>query len=343
MIVGVCGLGYSGSGAVVALLREYEETQVLGDFEFVFTYMPDGLEDLEYHLMQHCCRYYDSDMAIRRFFKYIKRANTKRSQLRRVTNNKIVPLTRDYLNKLIQVSWKGFWAVDRTHVGFMSHLFKMRLMTRVYKQMFKLTKRHWGITPNRDMYMSIKPENFYEYSKEYLEDIMNLMGRDSEKFTVLDQPFSGDNPENSFKFFNEPKAIIVDRDPRDLYIVAKRIGSIIGRFMPVDDVKTYVEYYRLIHENTAKNEDKNKVLRIRFEDLLYEYENTVSQIEEFIGINNHVKPRECFKPHVSINNTQLFHKFKDMEDDVKYIEEHLSEYLYPFENYPPIVHTGKSF
>ena len=113
--------------------------------------------------------------------------------------------------------------------------------------------------------------------------------------------------------------------------------------MPVDDVKTYVEYYRLIHENTAKNEDKNKVLRIRFEDLLYEYENTVSQIEEFIGINNHVKPRECFKPHVSINNTQLFHKFKDMEDDVKYIEEHLSEYLYPFENYPPIVHTGKSF
>lgn len=343
MIVGVCGLGYSGSGAVDALLREYTETQVFSDFEFVYTYMPDGLEDLEYHLMKHCCRYYDSDIALRRFRKYIKRANTKRSQLRKSTKDQMLRITDEYLAKLVQISWKGFWSADMTHESWMSVLFKMRLMSRVYKYLFKITKKHLPIVPNRDMYMSVKPDNFYELSRDYVKRVLEAMGRDENKITVLDQPFSGDHPETSFAFFDDPKAIVIDRDPRDLYLVAKKIGAIVGRFMPVDDVETFVEYYKLIRKNTAQNEDTTRVLRIQFEDLIYEYDATVARIEDFLGIKNHVSPKSNFKPQVSINNTQLFKKFTDMEEDVKYIEQHLAEHLYPFEKYPPIEHTGKSF
>lgn len=46
------------------------------------------------------------------------------------------------------------------------------------------------------------------------------MGADLSKPICLDQPFSGNNPENSFKFYNNPYAIIVDNDPRDLYLAA---------------------------------------------------------------------------------------------------------------------------
>ncbi len=343
MIVGICGLGYSGSGAVTALLKEYKETQVFSDFEFNFSYIPDGLEDLEYHLMKHCARYYDSDVALRRYLKFVKRANTKRSALRRVTYNKIVPLTKNYIDDITQLKWSGFWEADMTHVSRLQYNFNIRLLSRVYKLIFKLTHKHHKILPNRTMYMSVAPQNFYDRSKKYINDILKMMGRDASKITVLDQPFSGDRPQNSFPFYDDPKAIIIDRDPRDLYLVAKRIGSVVGRFMPADDVETFVEYYKLLRKNIDENEDKGKILRLRFEDLIYEYDKTVAQIEEFIGIKEHTAKKQFFKPQVSINNTQLFRIFPENERDVKYIEENLKEYLYPFEDYPSFKHTGKSF
>ena len=343
MIVGICGLGYSGSGAITALLKEFNETQVFDEFEFVFSYIPDGLEDLEYHLMNHCSRYYDSDMAIRRFKHYIRFANTKRSALRKATGNKIVELTDDYLDKITQVKWKGFWSADMTHTDWLKRLVSIRVMMRVNKLIFKMTKKNPTIIPNRDMYMSIRPENFYMHSKQYISDILQLMGQDTSKITVLDQPFSGDEPEKSFKFFESPKALVIDRDPRDLYLVSKRIGSIVGRFMPTDDVETFVEYYKLIRKNTKVNENNETVLRLNFEDVIYEYDRTIATIKDFIGIGDHVRKKQYFQPEVSINNTQLFLKFKDMQDDIKYIEDNLKEYLYPFEKYGPINHKGKSF
>ena len=68
MIIGVCGLGYTGSGAVQDLLKEYEEIEDLtGDYEFGFVYKPDGILDLRHHLVEAPCRDLSSNVAIKRF------------------------------------------------------------------------------------------------------------------------------------------------------------------------------------------------------------------------------------------------------------------------------------
>lgn len=66
MVVGLCGFGYSGSGAVFDLLLEYTGLRVSKDCEMSFLYRPDGLTDLHYHLT-HPARFFSSDYAIKRF------------------------------------------------------------------------------------------------------------------------------------------------------------------------------------------------------------------------------------------------------------------------------------
>ena len=51
MIIGTCGFGSTGSSAVSDYLREFDENSVLDKIEFDIMYCPDGLADLEYHII----------------------------------------------------------------------------------------------------------------------------------------------------------------------------------------------------------------------------------------------------------------------------------------------------
>ena len=79
MIVDVTGFGWSGSGAVHDLLREYDDVHFASfdDFEFTLLWMVDGIADLEYKLCEKHCRYGDSDRAISRFLEINKKLERK--------------------------------------------------------------------------------------------------------------------------------------------------------------------------------------------------------------------------------------------------------------------------
>ena len=100
MIVGVCGCGYTGSGAYVDLLKEYEECNVFDDFELTIAYVPDGLKDLEYHLVIQPNRFMSSDVAIRRFIKFINgRSKGLHNDLQRGSNDQFTRLLIKYIKK----------------------------------------------------------------------------------------------------------------------------------------------------------------------------------------------------------------------------------------------------
>ena len=61
---------------------------------------------------------------------------------------------------------------------------------------------------------------------------------------VLDQPFEGNNPEQSFPFFYDPYAIIIDRDPRDLYLEYKYSTFVDMKFFPHSNVDEFILYYK---------------------------------------------------------------------------------------------------
>lgn len=343
MIIGVCGYGATGSSAVVGLLKEFSGLQVYGDAEFKYSYKVDGLQDLEYHLVKQHSRHVSGDMAIKRFLDSVNYAYTpfvKKS----VPKNAFIELSRKYVDSLIQAKWKGIESADY-EVGFLPksicNLAFKKFIFPNYERIFKKPYEAW---PVRDLYLSIRPGDFYEKTRNYTRNLLLAMGADLSKSIVLDQPFEGNAPQNSFPFFDNPKAIVVDRDPRDLFLVSKYAVRAKGeaRFMPRTEVKKFVEYYKQLRIH-QKRVDSENIIFIRFEDLIYNYEDTVQRIATFLHLGTHSMPKKYFKPEISISNTQLHNKYTECKDEVEYIEKELSEYLFPYENYKKMANFGKTF
>ena len=161
--IGVCGMGYTGSGAVLDLLTEYDDIEVSTDPEFSLSYTPDGLEDLEYHLIKAPTRYMSSDIAILRFLKLINGRNNKGSGIRRATNNRFYTLSKEYVDSITQLTWKGYWGWDFTNAGQLRRNLVFRLLnSRITPILGKLCKRNLDLPPVRDMYLSVCPYGCFE-------------------------------------------------------------------------------------------------------------------------------------------------------------------------------------
>lgn len=343
MVVGVCGYGYTGSGAVVDLLKEYEENQVIDDIEFTIAYTPDGLAMLD-NCINNMISRFGSDVAISRFVDYIKRSNTSKSKIRVLSDNQYYSLSMNYIKDITQVSWKGFWGYDFIYGSYLKRKVLNRIARRLLLLNDKWFKRNLDIYPNRKMYLSISEETFDKRTKKYVMDLVESIGGDEKKINVLNQPFMANNPALSFKYFEDPFAILVDRDPRDLYILAKHILLSKCRYIPTQNVEDFIRYYKALRKNRAEVQVDKKVLYVQFEDLIYEYDSTISKIEKFLNINRHNKKKQYFKPEVSAVNTQLYKRFgKEYDEEIRRIESELEEYLYSFDKYRAIQNGGEVF
>lgn len=346
MIIGVCGFGSTGSSAICDYLKEFEENQVLDDVEFTIAYFPDGLQDLEFHLMQNPARVDGCTTAIKRFQRlishyYMRGELVKKSHLKKETLNK---LTDEFLQSIIQLEWNGYVGTEPLLFDNIQRLFGCSIMMqRIIPMIEKRFSINLKCYPYHNIEFSMYPVNFYEASSKYVMGIVKALGGDGDKNIVLDQPFSGDNPGMSFKYFDNPIAIVVDRDPRDNYLFAKMHLRSRGRFMPTDSVEEFVSYYRSMRRPNSNKELSGKILRIKFEDLIYEYDKTTKIIRDFCGLGENPRPRSILVPEMSMANTQLIRRYPEYKKDIKYIERELKEYLFPFENYPPLKSLGKMF
>jgi len=341
VVIGTCGFGSTGSSAVSDYLKEFEDNQVLDNIEFTFPYEPDGLLDLEFHLMEQHARGSASQVSIRRYRNLVKRLGKYIASNTSLSQQALWRLTDDFLESIVQIKWKGYNDVD---LGVVQRVFGNSIMRqRVIPALEKAFNRPIETYPLEDIEFSIKPDNFYSECKEYIRRLLTEMGADFRRNIVLDQPFSAEDPEKSFVFFDDPVAIVVDRDPRDVYLFGIKHLMSRGRFMPTDSVEKFVEYYRLLRKNMPYNNGNERILRLNFEDLVYEYEKTTTKIIDFCKLSNNKAKFTIFDPSMSIANTQLFKRFGGYQSDIDYIERHLAEYLYNFDKYPPISHAGKLF
>lgn len=344
MVIGICGYGFTGSGAVVDLMQEYAEPQVFRKAEIQESFKIDGLQDLEYHLVKQYSRHISGDMAIKRF-KDVRGFNFTPILKKSVNEKDYRRISDEFLEGLIQAEWYGLDNIDYSSRNGIYNLIVLVLKKKWFPFYEKLTGKDFKHWPARKMYLSIEPEDFYEKTKTYTDNLMVAMGADLNRDIVLDQVFEGNNPQNSFPFFRNPKAIVVDRDPRDVFMLARygQKTAAEARFMPRMDVEAFIAYYKRLRLHNLQ--DSELVLHIRFEDLIYEYDSTVDRIEKFIGYSNHYKKKVFFKPEVSIYNTQIY-KNPLYKKDIKLIgkiEEELPEFLYDFDKYESLESYKKAF
>lgn len=341
MIIGACGFGATGSSIITDFMREFDDVQVYDDFEFTFCYRVDGLEDLEYHVMKQFSKSISGDAAVKRFLYAANYIDTPLIH-KPCSPEEYKKIVNKFVDNIVQVKFKGMESIDIISGNVMKNIINLGMKKKILPNLIeKRRKRACYLWPNREMYICVQPDNFYEAAKEYIRDILRSMKADLNKTIVLDQPFSGNAPEQSMKFFDNPKAIIIDRDPRDLYLESKYRLIAECRFLPRDDVKKFCEYYKRIHTGMPK-EDSENVLLLRFENLMYHYDREVEKIIKFAGLGKHVRKQAYFNPNRSVNNTQISRRFPEEAENIAYIEKELKDYLFPFEKYQHIDTSGEA-
>lgn len=327
MIISACGFCWSGSGAVLDYLMEFDENQVYKE-EFDIAYHPDGLADLDYNLNYNCSKFLSSGVAIPRFKKVANMLLDKR------TNGESKKIIKDYLDKLIQVSWVGCEEGQvLIHNQWLYNKIGMRIRYYLIPRLSREFCIKHKIYPLDNMYFSVQPDGFIEKTQDFTDKILTQLGFDMEKNIVLNQAFPGNRPTNSMKYYRNAKAIVVDRDPRDVYIFLKAVFPNNSFSVPLDNVENFIAYFKNMHKTINKEITNNDVLYICFEDLIYEYENTIQKLNAFLDLKNHTYPKKYFKPEKSIANTQVFLRYPEYRQDIKRIECELKEYLYSFESY----------
>lgn len=347
MIVNVSGFGWSGAGAVHDLLREYSDVEFLAvdwekvDLEFTLLWEPDGIRDLEYKLCHKHSSIGDSNIAIKRFLRLVK-AQNKTSFLHYDTqfNGEYDAICRRYINDLVQLRFKGrtfeevmYPDMKERLLGCYNQVVTKLLGNHLVQNFFHRDFSHYLTHPNLNtIAVSYNPKDFLERTQELMDELLSYSRREKSFPLITDELFPPDCPQDYFKYIKEPaKCIVVRRDPRDLYLLAKQTyHSEIP--VPIETVDDFILFYRNMIEET-KVIDHESVLKIEYEDLIYDYDSTRQRIEQFAGISSHVRKHVFFTPQQSINNTQLFHLYDGYENDVQKIAAALPESLYPFEKY----------
>lgn len=336
MVVGVCGHGYTGSGAVLDFLKQFDECSVpsSADYEFYLAYIPHGIQDLEYNLMTRNVRYISSNAAIKEFIKMIKILDTPKSVYRIFGGRKFKELSQDFIKDLVQVQWSGYATYDRVLMNSLERILRFRVLHRLRRLYENTFSKRCPLPFQENMYLSVQPRDFYEKVRDYLYNVLECLNYDLKKIVVLNQPFEANTPKNSMKFFGDAKAIVVERDPRDVYVFVKKFLFSKGSFIPTSNVEDFIRYWKLVRTKPLPSYESEgpDILRIQFEDLIYNYESISSTIKLFLGLPTKTDNEfRFFVPQKSLNNTQLFQRYSEFKQDIEKIEQALPEYLYPFD------------
>lgn len=309
-IVSITGFGYSGSSALKDLLKEYSEVQVLGRGEFQIFDPPDGIRDLEYHINQDCF-YINNAIAIRRFLIFMKH--------NRFMNKRNKSLVDHYLKNFYEIKWRGRTGFEKGMVYGPSYAwwFIRRCIDELYRRFF----HRYSNLLNTDFYISSPNSRFKDITKEFVDEFFMSYNADSSRIVAVDQLFPGIAPNKYFDYVKDPYCIVVDRDPRDVYIEAKRMNV---NLIPIYSCHDFIKYFKLTRRKCVESE---RVLYIKFEDMIYNYDETVKKVESFLNIYDHKYKGLFFKPDESKRNTKLYLRYP-AKDDMNRIKEELQEYLY---------------
>ncbi len=340
--VAVTGYYGTGSSAVIDLLREYDNIQVVPDigmdYEHSVFFAPGGLFELCAKLL-HGISPQGSDMAINDFVDAMKRLNDNDfgwfGSYEKLFGNKFMMEVNKFVNKISTVrnctnsnhSKKVRFSIIKAVAQLFIHIFTGKKIVKYGR---------WYVEDGKKVFFSMpSSEEFYQAAKEFTSGYFRLFQTSSTTthviFDHLIWPQQVDEFTNCFE--DNFKVIIVDRDPRDVYISDQYLWSVppIGyskAHFPSNMIEFIEEWKRTI-KATSKS---NNILKIHFEDLIYNYEETISKIENFIKIdpNKHRYKKQFFCPENSIENTQVFCLKEEWKSIASQIAKELPDTLYSF-------------
>lgn len=326
-IICTLGFGHSGSGAVLDLLSEFSNTTILGFHdnngsqydkksygELDFARRFGGVFDLEtaFKLNNNNIRDYKLKCFITLTEYYYSKGF--------LYTDKFYEITNEFIDKLIDFKINASSGCEANP----AFMFKKGCIPKFSNFHHPFLKDKYA----KKYIYYLKDLNVEEYIKiasKYIENVLNTV--ESKEYLVLDQFMSDDEAdlERMVKYLGKKaKCIAVYRDPRDVYATALQLNV---PWIP-HDVKTFVKWYSYSLPKYAKVKHDN-FLMLRFEDLIFDYDDSVDKITEFLCLDKacHVKRQSYFVPSISSKNVGLYKDYCPKEA-IEYIETELGDYCY---------------
>lgn len=322
----------TGSSAITNLIDECDNVHDMGDYEFRFVQDPDGICDLEYNLVLNNHRH-NSGYAIKRYEKNVKYLSGGRfiKKYNRFFGATWKRLSNEYIKKLIAVEYKGTWHQELRDRGKLKYFIE-RFVNKIAHILFRVNNERAITLFNKSNtnYATYPRDMFYTATREYIDALFSIANTDNKEFVMADQLVPPTNTKHYLKFFNDLKVVCVDRDPRDLFLLEKEVWH--GTVVPQNVDEFCIWYSTTRAHRQYEQDDESRIMRIRFEDMIFNYEDMVANILNFVGIDeqHHIKAKTYFNPEVSIKNTQLYKRMDKHAKDISIIEDRLHDYLYPF-------------
>jgi len=341
-IIDVSGYGHSGKTSVTALLSEIEGFYCHDpSFEFNLLRLPDGLIDLKRNLIDNWSLV-KSDLAIKRFRKLCRKLNY--NEIHELSS--FDDSSKKYIDSLVfssmEINWYDDLYNDRRN-NIKDFLRKVLVKTHLLDFYRKFRKPITAL--DKDLVLLVNQKSFIHLTKLFLIDILS----NNNDVIVTNNAFDPFNPSENFIFFDNCYSVVVDRDPRDIYLSSFPSESLFSPkfeknntvysesflygqkqdFLLVDDIDKFIWRQKIIRENTKLNLDESKIIRIHYEDLIFNYEKTIKILFEKLNIKseNHINKLLNFDPKISKSNVELWKNCKS-NLEIQKIEKELGKYLY---------------
>ena len=139
---------------------------------------------------------------------------------------------------------------------------------------------------NNKMSLPTEEKEFINFTKKFLNNIFSINSR-IKKNIVLDQSTNFWKPEIVFKYFDNLKIVLINRDPRSVYYSMRSRQSFA---YPGYDINLFVEWYDYMNKKRDKLSKKNKknIIEINYERFLNNFKSESKKLNKFLRINNKI-------------------------------------------------------
>jgi len=322
--VDISGFGHSGKSVMTDIFKEFEGYQVPHyNFEFNLLRIQGGLIDLCEALGDNWSPI-RSDIAIRRFINIVNRLGIKATIKKPYSlfiasgmnydeyfNGKFISISESFLNSIINYSYIGDWPYPIIDEPIIKQ-FIQRLKSNILKKnIFR-----------RKVYFSA-PNDIIGSTKKYINQLFTTIAKKDTCSFVLHNAIEPFNPVRGLDCIENAKTIIVQRDPRDIYasmfikdgafipsFEKRHYWSMKSDFLNSDDINRFILRQKIQLSKINYQNDDNRVMRIRYEDLVVNYPDSLSRVIGFLGEKSsiHINKGKYYDPKLSVKNVGLWKK-----------------------------------
>ena len=291
IIIGTSSFAQSGGSAITNILEEFSNFSVLrGGATFECKFFTENIFALETALKIGN----GIDKAVKTFLYNAQKAskefdykNNFGPEFLNYTIEYIDSVTENYLGA-VHKDYDYVFLDPAEHAIFSKaqRLYNYKYGKRIYEA-YEPYQWKPSYIPFGKVYYGNFPNDFYDKTHEYIEKVFAPLYEKNKRYVLADALYSASiSTPQELMYYKNSKALIANRDPRDLYVMNKEIYG--EWYMPTWNVDRWIEYYRYKRQciKPQKENNSENILHLEFESLIYNYEESLEKIKKFLNLKD---------------------------------------------------------